>query len=124
MIKFLVNNSVILVKSEMDLIGELEKLRNDQFCEIWISGFGDSSLTVLMNQDKAFVMYLRNEDDGGFNSLNSEIETDEMMDFLLSNGQMDEYPLNFLVDKEFAEKALLEYYKSGEMWNGIKWLEN
>ncbi len=124
MIKLLVNNSTIQVKSEMELIREFEKLRNDRFCEIWISGFGDASLTILMNQDKAFMMYLRNEDDSGFNSLDSEIETDEMMKFLLSNGQMDEYPLNFLVDKELAGKALLEYYKSGEMWNGIKWLES
>jgi len=124
MIKFSINNTDFELKTEQSLNEKLTILKKNKFNEIWISGFAKSSLTVLTNSKKAFLMYLRNEDDAGFNSVSSENETDESMDFLLSNGQMDEYPLHFLVDIDLAEKAILKYYESGEMWNGIAWIEN
>lgn len=124
MIKFSINNADINIETERYLNKKLNTIRTNKYNELCISGFGTSSLTVLINSKKAFLMYLRNEDDAGFNSMSSINDTEKTIDFLLSNGQMDQYPLHFLVNIDLAEKAILKYYKTGEMWQGIDWIEN
>ena len=43
--------------------------------------------------------------------------------FILSNGQMDEYPTENLVDKSDANEAIREYFKSGKMLESLNWIE-
>jgi hypothetical protein len=75
-------------------------------------------------ENKAFLMFQDLENDICYTPLNAEKSSDLYVDFLLSNGQMDEYPRNWLVDIKLVEKAISEYYKNGQMWDGINWVEN
>ncbi|WP_299434706.1 hypothetical protein [uncultured Maribacter sp.] len=97
----------------------------NEFSEICLYKNDKSSLTVLTNkiEKKVFLMFQDLEKDISYVPKISENSSELYVDFLLSNGQKDEYPANWLVDFELAKKSILEYYKNGQMWNGINWNE-
>ena len=69
----------------------------EQYKEIWCklkeTENDERAMMALINGDWGWLMYLREEGDSGFSSRNPDyIGTDDdgkMMDFLLSNGQLD-----------------------------------
>lgn len=121
MIKVTINNQAYHPSNMIDL----EQLLNDcvhlDFMEIWIEGFDESSLCVMTNKEKAFLMYLRYSGDCGFSSRNSVVDSDKFCDFKLSNGQIDSYPENWTVDKELGFESLKEYFRTGERDAKISW---
>jgi hypothetical protein len=69
-------------------------------------------------------MYLRFPTDSGFVS-DSQSNNSNLVDFIMANGQVDEYPLSWCIDKERAYKVLEYFYvNSGEQSPHIKWLES
>jgi hypothetical protein len=93
------------VSTAKDLRQCLEQVRQQQFSELWLIVEDDGpSLTMLVNGDYAWLMYLQNPDDTGFNSLNLSYQglAELRMKFQLSNGQMDEYPVAWTLALEDA----------------------
>ncbi len=81
--------------------------------EIWVdTGDDEQTLTALINGDYGFLMYLPDDESAGFTSRNPEYSgsDDETMEFYLSNGQLDEYPLSWVIPAEQVEKAV-EFFK-------------
>ena len=107
----------------------MEVWEKEQYKEIWIYSEADnddeSSMMALINGDWGWLMYLREECDAGFSSRNPDyMGTDDdgkTMDFLLSNGQLDYYPLSYVLPIEQIMKALEYFEKCHEMPRFITW---
>ncbi len=93
-IKVDINDKVEYFESIENFKNMLKEIEHREFNEIWISGHGQSNFSLLTNKNSAFVMYLREEGDSGFSSRSSQQDSIEYEEFMLSNGQLDEYPKN------------------------------
>ena len=113
------------VPTAKDLRQCLEQVRQQQFSELWlIAGDDGPSLTMLVNGAYAWLMFLQNQDDVGFHSLNLSYHgsAELRMKFQLSNGQMDEYPVAWTLALEDAFDAC-EYFMTtqGRRSPAITW---
>lgn len=101
----------------------------EQYKEIWVepkeTEDDERAMMALINGDWGWLMYLREECDSGFSSRNPDYTgTDDdgkMMDFLLSNGQLDYYPLSYVLPVEQVMKALSYFEEHHELPDFIVW---
>lgn len=94
-------------------------------CELWLTMAEDAeqgpALCMLRNGGNAWLMYLSGQDDLSFHSLGDE-EADGTCSYLLSNGQVDEYPEAWCVDVEQCQRAFISFFKTGgARLAGIAW---
>lgn len=92
--------------------------------EIWVDTEDDEqSMTALINGSYGFLMYLPDDESAGFTSRNPEYSgsDDETMEFYLSNGQRDEYPLSWVLPIEQVEKAIDYFDKYHKIPPFITW---
>ena len=124
--KCIFNNSEIDINSETELTDLIKSGEKNEFNEICVFEKEKTALTILTNklENKAFLMFQDLEKDISYTSFDQGKSSDQYIYFLLSNGQMDEYPTNWLIDIKLVKKTILEYYKTRKMWNGINWTEN
>lgn len=85
-------------------------------CELWLTLATDAeqgpALCMLRNGGNAWLMYLSGQDDLSFHSLGDE-EADGVCSYLLSNGQVDEYPEAWCVEVAQCQRALLAFFRTG-----------
>jgi len=85
-------------------------------CELWLTLATDAeqgpALCMLRNGGNAWLMYLSGQDDLSFHSLGDE-EADGVCSYLLSNGQVDEYPEAWCVEVEQCQRACIAFFKTG-----------
>lgn len=101
----------------------------EQYKEIWIyseeTEEDERAMMALINEDWGWLMYLCEEGDTGFSSRNPDYAgTDDdgkMMDFMLSNGQFDHYPLSYVLPVEQVMKALDYFEKHHKLPEFIMW---
>lgn len=94
-------------------------------CELWLTMAEDAeqgaALCMLRNGGNAWLMYLSGQDDFSYHSLGDE-EAEGTCSYLLSNGQVDEYPEAWCVDLEQCQRACAEFFrKGGARPSGIAW---
>jgi hypothetical protein len=82
------------------------------FREVWLESPDGASLCALINGDVGWLMYLRQSGDAGFSSRNPAYQgpPDDMVEYKMSNGQVDEYPRAWAYPTETIERAL-EYFR-------------
>jgi len=118
------NDKEIEIGSELEFSEYLDQIDSTENVEAWIMSSSESSLCLLKKQDYTFLMYLRFPTDSGFVS-DSQSNNSNSVEFIMANGQVDEYPLSWCIDKEWAYKALAYFYvNSGEQSPHIKWQES
>lgn len=95
----------------------------ENFKEISIELEDGQSLLVLINGNFGWLMYLRYEGDAGFSSRNPLFEGDqeEMMEFLLCNGQADFYPLSWVLPIDQIDKAIAYFEETKQQPPFICW---
>lgn len=97
----------------------------DQYKEIWINTEDEQVMMALIHGKWGWLMYLREEGDAGFSSRNPDYTgTDndgKIMDFLLSNGQLDYYPLSYVLPIEQVINALDYFEKYHKLPDFITW---
>ena len=85
-------------------------------CELWLTMAAEAeqgpALCLLRNGGNAWLMYLSGQDDLSFHSLGDE-EADGVCSYLLSNGQVDEYPEGWCVEVEQCQRAFVAFFKTG-----------
>ncbi|MDI3293742.1 Imm1 family immunity protein [Janthinobacterium tructae] len=85
-------------------------------CELWLTLAEDAeqgpALCMLRNGGNAWLMYLSGQDDLSFHSLGDE-EADGVCSYLLSNGQVDEYPEAWCVAVEQCQRAFVAFFRTG-----------
>ncbi|WP_243614053.1 Imm1 family immunity protein [Shimia aestuarii] len=91
--------------------------------EIWVSEGNGSSLCALLNRQYGWLMFLRFEGDAGFSSRNPLREQSEgpKEAFVLSNGQVDNFPSSWTMDRKMVFDALLEFVASGQRPSKVDW---
>lgn len=80
--------------------------------EIWVETGDGQAMCALINDHVGWLMYLREEGDAGFSSRNPKYDgpPDAIIEYFLSNGQLDVYPAAWAIPIEDVERAL-EYFK-------------
>ena len=91
--------------------------------EKWIEIDDGQSMCALINGNNGWLMYLRFSGDAGFSSRNPCYSGDEnsVMEFYLDNGQLDEYPLSWVLPIEDIEKALAFFEREKKPPTFITW---
>ena len=108
----ILNNQKILLTTIRELPQYFDKVRQRRFSELWITtGDNGPSLTMLINGESAWLMYLQNSNDSGFHTVNPSYNgsAEACLEFMLSNGQIDEYPLAWTLTLKDAFDAC-EYF--------------
>jgi len=112
-VQFILDNRAVPITTVEELRKLLEQVHQQQFSEVWLdAGEEGPALAMLVNGVHAWLMYLRHHDgDPGFSSRNPRYTgpAQASMQFLLSNGQMDEYPVALTLPLEEA-CAACEYF--------------
>ena len=93
----------------------------EQFKEIWLKGENGESLCALINGDIGWLMYLRFEGDAVFSSRNPNISSEEDIEFMLSNGQIDIYPKNWTYHINILREAMESFLKDGKIPHQVEW---
>lgn len=102
-----------------ELIKELRK--PDQFKEIWLKKDTGERICALINGGFGWLMYLNHANAIGFSSRNPEIDSQDLITFQLNNGQMEEYPKNWVYPIDVVRDALLYFITNGKMSDAISW---
>lgn len=94
----------------IEALGEaLNDFDEHQQFELWVNVENGPSLCMLRNGENAFLMYLRFSGDQGFFSLGNPAAKGTV-GYTLANGQLDEYPASWSVEKEQCYKAVAYVY--------------
>jgi hypothetical protein len=83
-----------------------------QYDQIVVEADDGQVLYALINGNLGWLMYLRESGDAGFSSRNPNYDgpTDAVLDYRLSNGQVDEYPLSWALPAQEIQRAL-DYFR-------------
>lgn len=114
-------------KKELTTLTELEEVfkqnENIEYLEYNLSGHSETSVFVLINQKTALAVYFRYDGDSGFATTNREGNAGIYQTFMLSNGQIDEYSENMLVERSLSFDIIRHYFISGMLCEFVEWKE-
>jgi hypothetical protein len=98
-------------------------LPRSEYREIWENKPDGRAICALIRRDVGWLMYLRETGDSGFHSRNPAYQgsDDDMLDYVLSNGQLDEYPASWALPLETVERALQHFRATGERASFVEW---
>jgi hypothetical protein len=122
-----INSQNFVALDAMELNNHLSPVHSTQWNEINLVQDGDAAgqaaLYILTNGNRALLVYFRYEGDTGFSSRNpTHVESqDAMLDFRLSNGQVDQYPTSWTVSIQDALRAAQHFFFHGEPAPWIVW---
>jgi hypothetical protein len=109
------------IENKEELVSELDRLNEIE--EVSISGHGTTSMLILFNSQSSFLIYFRFQDgDHGFQSVDLGRDRNKNEEFILSNGQLDIYPLHFLRTRKEGIDAIIYYFQTGHMTPQIDWI--
>ena len=102
----------------------LERFDAESAFELWLNVPGGPSVAMLRNEEHAFLMYLRELGDSGFVSSGSK-EPDGLVQYVLSNGQVDEHPRSWCIPLEQCYRALAFFFANdGARPEWLTWQES
>ena len=101
----------------------VKKREPADYREIWERRPDGRALCALIHGDQGWLMYLREPGDSGFSSRNLDYAgpEDATIDYVLSNGQRDEYPASWALPLRVVERALAHFRKTGERAPFVEW---
>jgi Immunity protein Imm1 len=123
----MINGHVFSASSLDELRSHLARIGESPFAELWLWAGEDESgaaLSALVNGDRGWLMCLSGDDeDMGLSSRDPTYAgpPDATMEFLLSIGQMDTYPVAWTLPTETVLRALEYYFEHGERPPWITW---
>jgi len=93
-----------------------------QYKEVWAVLPDGQRICLLLNGDRGFLMYLRHADgDCGFSTRNPYCNDDGKIDYILENGQGDEYPAKWAYPLPVLSEALQEFLQTGKIPSRVSW---
>ena len=93
------------------------------FDEIWVNTDDGQALCALINGGVGWLMYLRTAGDAGFSSRNPDYTgaPDQMIPYVLGNGQRDEFPASWALPIEVVRQALEHFRRTGRRPEFVRW---
>jgi Immunity protein Imm1 len=87
-------------------------MSDQQYQEIWSETPDGQAMCALINGDRGWLMYLRRRGDAGFSSRSPSFAgpKNSVIEYVLSNGQRDEYPASWAIPKADIDRAL-EFFR-------------
>src|SRR3990167_3707911 len=108
--KRIIFNGSELEATTIEKFGEYLNRFDEQECfELWVYAGNDASLCMLRNGKYAFLMCIRFCGDSGMVSCGDQ-KLDGTVEYLLSNGQVDEYPISWCIDVDQCYKVLAYFF--------------
>jgi hypothetical protein len=115
------NGTSVEIDSIEQLAPWLDGADSQERFELWVSAGDGPSLCMMRSGRAAFLMFLRYPGDAGLVST-GDPEAEGVAEFLLSNGQLEEYPRAWCVDVAQCYKAISDFVvKDGERSDGVLW---
>jgi hypothetical protein len=117
-----VNGAESQVESASELQDRMAEVASMKYLEVWVEK-GTEAICMLANGSQAWLMYLLNQDDECYSTRNPKVDddTDECLDFYLSNGQRDVYPVSYLITKEEAIRGIEYFIEHGGRAPWLSW---
>jgi hypothetical protein len=123
-ISFSFNGSEVDIQTVEALGQALDKFDESNQFELCASTTAGASITMLRNGNHAFIMKMRFSGDSGLTSVGQE-SAEGSITYQLSNGQYDEYPVSWCIDKEQCYKAIAYFLvNDGDFPEWIRWRES
>jgi hypothetical protein len=103
-----------------------KKAPKHRYEERWERSASGAALCALLHDDRGWLMHLPDPGAAGASSRDSDYDgpRDAMLDFRLSNGQVDSYPVAWTLPRETIERALAYFRRTGERPPFITWHED
>lgn len=97
-----------------------------QFSEVWVETPDGQSMCALINGDRGWLMYLRENGDSGFSSRNPEYDGPPgvQIEYRLGNGQHDLYPASWALPVAEVRRALEFFEREWRPPPFITWHED
>ena len=118
-----INDATRDIDSIADRNAFLSELKGLSSAEIWLEGPEGSKLCILINASRCFVMHMENEDEY-YVTFDKNEEKDQYEDFVLANGQLDEYPKNMTVKKENLNSVVTHFFESQSRAESLSWVKS
>ena len=120
--KILIKDKTYILNSKEDIDKIIEKL-NSFNGEIWVEYTEESKICILLNATRIYLMYLN--DDSSFVVLDKNIDDFNLTEeFILSNGQIDEYPLYQTISRKRLNEIIDMFIKKQDKFiESFEWLE-
>jgi hypothetical protein len=102
----------------------LAQVRRTQFSEVWMQHpAGWPAIGALINDQAAWLTFVRHEGDAGFSTRNPQYTGPQkaMIEYYLSNGQRDEYPVAWNITTAEALRALEFFLEEEDMAPWLTW---
>lgn len=125
--ELLINGVQYEVSDSAELRLLLQQVHGSQFSEVWLyHANGWPAICALINGDAAWLMYLRHEGDAGYSTRNAKYSGSPktMIEYHLSNGQRDEYPVAWNIGTAEALRALEHFLEQGTMASWLAWYDD
>jgi len=120
-----IDNQDFTAKNLTELESYLAAYNHHQYAEIWLDYEGKISISLLKNDNWAWLCFFEDNVSRSFHSENPENQKNiETLDFVLSNGQSDLYPLAFCYPTPIAYEALHYFFKHQEKADFIQLIED
>lgn len=96
---------------------------DSRFREVWERKDDGRTICALINGERGWLMYLREPGDSGYSSRDPHYKGDPRaaMEFFLSNGQRDIYPVGWTLPLALVERALEHFRRTGDLAPFITW---
>lgn len=96
------------------------------YTEIWVDHGDFPAICSLINGDRGWLMYLRYDGDAGFSTRNPEYAgpVESTVDYLLGNGQRDEYPASWTMPIHRIFEALEWFAANKTSPTEISWFND
>ena len=111
----------------IDEASDLQRLvfgRTHQYLDVELSGSDNGPfLTALINGPDGWLMYMRESGDTGFHSVNPDYEgnPEAKIDFVLGNGQKDQYPASWVLPRDIVVAVLKEFWLEPRKSAMVQW---
>jgi hypothetical protein len=98
-------------------------MNSGRYHEVWARAPDGQSLCALINGDLGWLMYLRQPGDAGFSSRNPNYSGPEnaTIEYVLSNGQRDEYPASWALPTLEVHRAMKYFRENNQPPPFIHW---
>lgn len=101
----------------------LDRYDTQPLFELWLVASNGTAMSMLRNNEQAFLMFLRHPGDSGF--VSQGVEAGTPVQYTLSNGQVDEYPQSWCIPLEKCYQALAFFFVNDGMQPGwVSWNES
>jgi len=119
--KIQLNSLEIEIRTDSELSQFLDRIDAIEKLEGLVKSKENRSLSILKSGDEIFLMYIEFPGDEGVVTGSHDVDS-KLIEFRLANGQVDEYPQSWCIEKEAAYKAIAYFLvNSGERSPHIAW---